>query len=244
MPDGAPLPSTISKTSFCYKEKVRGLAYLKRVVAAVAFMCCVCTAYAQEEEGIEVITEPPPPPGQLPEASDVEPPIVEEEPLPIEIPSEQPPEKPKEPIGHLRVGGGIGFGFGADITSFGISPQVSYIIKRIVEPGVSVSYQFAKDRFPDPDVTWNTFGTSLFTRLYPIPVLFFLIEGELINTGFRRGDFTSGRNNYGNLLLGGGFLQGVGKGAFVGVSLKVNVFTNPFYPNHFPIISVGGGYAF
>lgn len=232
---------------------MRGLAYLGRIAATTAFMCSVCTAYAQDDQGVEVvddqgvevITEPPPQPPTDPQpAPEVEPPPAEEGPLPTEGPSEQPPEKPKEPIGHLRVGGGIGFGFGSDTTSFGIAPQVSYIIKRIVEPGVTVSYRFTKDRLPIEDVTWHTVGGSLFVRLYPIPALFFLIEGELINTGFRQGDFTSGRNNYGNLLLGGGFLQGVGKGAFVGVSLKVNVFTNPFYPNHFPIIAVGGGYAF
>ncbi len=236
---------------FCYKTMVTSSAYLRGVVATGVFMCCVCTAYAQDDagveviddEGVEVITEPPPPAEPL-EPPAVELPPAEEEPLPIAIPSEQPPEKPKEPIGHLRVGGGIGFGFGSNVTSFGIAPQVSYIIKRIVEPGVSVSYQFTKDRSQIEDISWHTFGASIFTRLYPIPALFFLIEGELINTGFRQGGFTSGRNNYGNLLLGGGFLQGVGKGAFVGVSLKVNVFTNPFYPNHYPIISVGGGYAF
>ena len=57
-------------------------------------------------------------------------------------------------------------------------------------------------------------------------------------------DFTSGRRNYGNLLLGGGFVLGVGKGAFVATSLKVAVFRNAFYPDAFPIISVGAGYAF
>jgi hypothetical protein len=197
-----------------------------------ALTFCVCTVRAQEGRDVEVITEPPPP-GEPQQPPEVEPP-----------PAEEPPEKPEEPIGHLRVGGGIGFGFGTDITFVGISPQVSYIIKRIVEPGLAFRYQYAKDRFPIPDVTWHTFGGSLFVRLYPVPILFFLIEGEIINTGFRQGGFQSGRDNYGNLLLGGGYMMGVGRGAFFGFSLKVNVFTNPFYPSHFPIISVGAGYAF
>ena len=50
--------------------------------------------------------------------------------------------------------------------------------------------------------------------------------------------------NYGNLLLGGGLVMGVGKGAFVATSLKIAVFRNAFYPSAFPIISIGGGYAF
>ncbi len=197
-----------------------------------AFAVCAGTAYAQEGEDVQIITDPPPP-GEPQQPPEVEPP-----------PADEPSEKPEEPIGHLRVGGGIGFGFGTDITFVGISPQVSYIIKRIVEPGVALRYQYTRDRFPIPDVTWHTFGGSLFVRLYPIPILFFLIEGEIINTGFRQGDFQSGRDNYGNLLLGGGYMMGLGRGAFFGFSLKVNVFTNPFYPSHFPIISVGAGYAF
>ena len=39
-------------------------------------------------------------------------------------------------------------------------------------------------------------------------------------------------------------VMGVGKGAFVATSLKIPVFRNAFYPSAFPIISVGGGYAF
>ena len=94
-----------------------------------------------------------------------------------------------------------------------------------------------------PNASWHTFGTSLFVRLYPISTLFLLVEGELINTGFRQGDFKSGRTNYGNLFLGGGYLMGVGRGAFVIVSLKVNVFRNDFYPTNIPIFGVGAGFG-
>jgi len=96
---------------------------------------------AQDDPAPEIITEPPPqtkPPPQ--------------------------PTKAKEPPGHLRVGGGIGFGIGTDFISLGISPQVSYIFKRIVEPGVAFSYQYAKDRVPIPEVIWHTYGGSLFVR--------------------------------------------------------------------------------
>ena len=110
--------------------------------------------------------------------------------------------------------------------------------------GLSVRYRYTKDRLLSPAAVWNTFGSSLFVRLYPIPALFFLIEGEIINTGFKQGGFTSGRSNFGNLLLGGGYLIGVGRGAFVAVSLKVNVFRNAFYPNNIPIFGVGGGFTF
>ncbi|MGB8330125.1 MAG: hypothetical protein WCE62_08340 [Polyangiales bacterium] len=172
-----------------------------------------------------IITEPP----------------TEEPPL-EQGPSE--PSKPKEPVGHLRVGGGIGFGFGTGFVSVGVAPQVSYIVKRIVEPGVALRYQFSRDRVVEPEVTWNTFGASLFVRLYPIQPLFFLVEGEVINTGAKQAGFTYDRETYGNLLLGGGVVFGVGRGAFMGMSLKIAVLRNPFYPDAFPIISAGAGYAF
>jgi len=184
----------------------------------------------------EIITEPP---AQAPEP--LEPPPAEQPPL--EEPQAQ-ASKPTEPLGHLRIGGGVGFGFATDFISFGIAPQVSYIFKRIVEPGVAFSYAFSRDRFAVPEVKWNTLGGSLFARLYPIQPLFFLVEGEVINTGAKQGGVSAGRQTYGNLLLGGGFLIGVGRGAFMGMSLKFAVFRNPFYPDLFPIISAGGGYAF
>jgi len=169
------------------------------------------------------------------------------EPSPAAPPLEQPPSepsKPEQPLGHLRVGGGVGFGFATDFVAVGVSPQVSYIIKRIVEPGVAFRYEFARQRLPGLEVKWNTFGGSLFVRLYPIQPLFVLVEGEVINTGAKQGGVSSGRATYGNLLLGGGFLIGVGRGAFMGMSIKFAVFRNPFYPDVFPIISAGGGYAF
>jgi hypothetical protein len=200
-------------------------------LGALALHAAAPQALAQEEPEPEVITEPPP---QL-------------EPPPAEPPPEQPPpepEKPAEPLGHLRVGGGIGFGFSTGFISIGISPQVSYIFKRIVEPGVALRYQYSKDRLPVQDITWHTYGGSLFVRVFPIPQFFIIVEGEIINTGWKQAGFTSGRRNYGNLLLGGGFVIGVGKGAFMATSLKIPVFRNAFYPDAFPIISIGAGYAF
>ena len=192
---------------------------------------------AQEEPEIEIITEPPPQPSEPPPADS--PPS---EPAPQPPPPQ--PDKPKEPLGHLRVGGGIGFGFSTGLISVGVSPQVSYIFKRIVEPGVSLRYEFTRDRIVIPQRTWHTYGGSIFVRIFPIKQLFFLVEGELINSGWKQGGFSSGRKNYGNLLLGGGLVMGVGKGVFVATSLKIAVLRNAFYPDAFPIISVGAGYAF
>ncbi len=206
-------------------------------VGALTALVGASGVFAQEQPEVVIITEPPPQAEPAPEGETKEP----------EAPPVEPPPKvepPEEKLGQLRVAGGIGFGFGSNTLSFGISPQVSYIIKKIVEPGVAIRYEYTKDRLVVPEATWNTFGSSLFVRLYPIRSLFIIVEGELINTGFKQGGFTSGRANYGNLLLGGGYLMGVGRGAFVIVSLKVNVFRNPFYPSNIPIIGFGAGFGF
>ena len=197
---------------------------------------------AQDNSEIEVISEPPPQSEPAPQGE----PMPEESP-PAELPPAPPlPEldKPKEPLGHLRVGGGIGLGFASDLITVGVAPQVSYIFKNIVEPGVSIRYQFTRDNVPTKTITWHTYGSSLFVRVFPIQQLFILVEGEVINTGRKQGGIRFPRQTYGNLLLGGGFVIGVAKGVFVATSLKVPVLRNPFYPTAFPIISVGGGYGF
>ncbi len=222
-------------TLICHNERVLGLAWYGATFISVGVLVIsipALSALAQDETEIEVITEPP----QQAEP----PPPVEPEPEPPPVT----PAPPKEKLGQLRVGGGIGFGFSTGFITVGVAPQVSYIFKRIVEPGVSVRYQYSKDRLLVPEVIWHTFGGSLFTRIFPVQQLFFLIEGEVINTGPQVGGVKAARETYGNLLLGGGLILGVGKGAFVATSLKIAVFRNPFYPDAFPIISVGAGYAF
>lgn len=237
----------ISKTSFCYKERVSRLTWPGAFFGAVfgvfwGGLALYPIALAQDEPEVEIITEPPTESGPEP----AEPPQLETPPPADPSPEEPVPkvEPPKEQPGQLRVGGGIGFGVGTGFISVGIAPQVSYIFKRIVEPGVSMRYQYSKDRVAIPEVVWHTYGASLFVRLFPIPQLFVLVEGEIINTGWKTDIASSGRRNYGNLLLGGGYMIGVGKGAFMGLSVKFPVLRNPFYPTVFPIISFGAGYAF
>ncbi|MEM7435437.1 MAG: hypothetical protein AAF436_09825 [Myxococcota bacterium] len=208
--------------------------WMSFVVAASALVPAV-HAPAQEPD---VVVEPP----------DAPPPRVERGPTPAVVetgaPAVEATVEPEEPVGRLRVGGGLGLGFGTDITFVSVAPQVSYLIKRIVEPGVAFLYQYTRDRFPIEDVIWHTYGGSLFARIYPISSLFFVVEGELLNAGFRQGGFESGRSNYWNLFFGGGYGLGVGRGVFMVFSIKVNVFRTDLYPSNFPIFSIGAGYTF
>jgi len=151
---------------------------------------------------------------------------------------------PKQPLGIWRFGGGLGFSFFNDYFFLTIEPQASYLIKRIVEPGATLVYQWSKDTLPDPNVVRHTVGGRLFARLYPIRQLFILVEGELLNSGVKQGEFSGDRKNYPNLFLGGGFLFGLGKGVFLSTGIKVNVFTSDLYPDHFPIFTLGAGFGF
>lgn len=207
------------------------MSRLKRLGAVAVQVAAIAGApavSAQEGETV-IVTEPP-------EGTPAEPEAGSSRPVPT--------TPPKQTLGQLRVGGGLGLGFGSNLITVAVAPQVSYVFKKIVEPGVSVRYEYTNDRLIEPNAIWHTFGTSLFVRFYPIQSLFVLVEGELINTGFTQGGFSSGRRNYGNLFLGGGYLMAVGRGAFVAVSLKVNVFRNAFYPSNIPIFGVGAGYGF
>ncbi|MEM7136741.1 MAG: hypothetical protein AAF500_09195 [Myxococcota bacterium] len=206
----------------------------------VAWSALVPAAHAPAQEPDVVVAPPDAPP----------PPRVERGPTPPVVETGAPPgeaavkAEDEEPIGRLRVGGGLGLGFGTDITFVSVAPQVSYLIRRIVEPGVAFLYQYTRDRFPIEDVIWHTYGGSLFARIYPISSLFFVVEGELLNAGFRQAGFNSGRTNYWNLFLGGGYGLGVGRGVFMVFSIKVNVFRTDLYPSNFPIFSFGVGYTF
>jgi len=212
-------------------------------VGVLGVLTIAHSALAQDNTEIEVISEPPTQEAPAPQSEP-----TPEEPPPAELPPAPPPlpelDKPKEPLGHLRLGGGIGLGFASDLITVGVAPQVSYIFKNIVEPGVSIRYQFTRDNVPIETITWHTYGSSLFVRIFPIQQLFLLVEGEVINTGRKQGGIRFPRKTYGNLLLGGGFMIGVAKGVFIATSIKVPVLRNPFYPTAFPIISVGGGYGF
>ena len=201
---------------------------------AGAFVVLSAPAVLAQQE-VEIITETPP-------SAEPPPAPVEPEPTPEEAPPKV--EPPKQTLGQLRVGAGVGFGFASSLITFGVAPQVSYLFKKIVEPGVSIRYQYTNDKLVIPNAVWHTLGASLFTRIYPIPSIFVLIEGEIINTGYKQDGVKSGRTNYGNLFLGGGYVMGVGRGAFVAVSLKVNVFRNAFYPSNIPIFGVGAGFGF
>lgn len=234
----------------------RNMGILRRS-AGVALLLTLCsqptapkTAKAQDPSGAELISTPPQStapatstPASEPAQSPSAPGGASSGPQSREA-ANLDLAKPKEPLGIWRFGGGLGFSFLNDYFFLTIEPQASYLIKRIVEPGATLVYQWSKDTFPDPNLVRHTVGGRLFARVYPIRQLFVLVEGELLNSGVKRGQLSSDRENYPNLFLGGGFVFGLGKGAFFSAGIKVNVFTSDLYPDHFPIFTIGAGVGF
>lgn len=224
---------------------------LRSVVAAFVFLFTCPEALAQydddsgpsgypvEGEGEPVVTEPP---ESLGVTEDPPPPIMEDSPPP---PAEEPEEKPvrTKPPGHLRFGGGFGFGFAGDSTSIRVSPAVSYIFLNRVEPGATLLYEYRKDRAFSPHLSTHALGGSLFTRVYVFQGFFFVAEGLLQNV-WTKGTFLFPPGFYGNLLLGGGYVYFIGKTAFAGASIKVNVIRNALYPTTQPFFSFGVGAQF
>ncbi len=169
---------------------------------------------------------------------------VTEDPVPpISIAIEDAP-KPKPPLGHVRVGGSFGFSMSSNFIFLDVSPAVSYLIRKRVEPGARFIYQYSKDRLPGPDIRGNTIGGSLFLRAFVIGTLFAEVEGLLLNTGFKQSGFSTPRETFGNVLLGGGYMIPLGGSAFAGLSIKVNLIRNALYPETRPFISVGAGAQF
>lgn len=231
----------------------RSMGIFRSLGASLLFLSvllvCVYSANAQDGGEAEVISEPPPV-SQSPQTLPSRPSSTVSSQGTATTTGPQPREtanldlEPKQPLGIWRFGGGFGFSYFNDYLFLSIEPQASYLIKRIVEPGAALVYQWSKDKFPDPNVIRHTIGGRLFARVYPIRQLFILVEGELLNSGIKQGDSTADRENYPNLFLGGGFVFGLGKGAFFSTGLKVNIFTSDLYPDHFPIFSIGAGVGF
>ncbi len=64
---------------------------------------------------------------------------------------------------HVRFGGGLGFGFGTDITTIDVSPSAIYDFQNGFALGIGIGYLYAKNR----DIKSNVISPSLITLYNP-----------------------------------------------------------------------------
>jgi hypothetical protein len=120
----------------------------------------------------------------------------------------QPP--PKTSIrDRLFYGGNVGLSFG-DVDYVDVSPYLGMDFGHNVFGGVGVLYRYRDDSRYDPDLTTSDYGASLFVRYRLTPQLFLHGEYNWTNFEYPLLDGSTVRDDYGGVLLGGGFAHALG----------------------------------
>ena len=113
--------------------------------------------------------------------------------------------------GKLRVGGGLGLGFGNNgYFGFNISPYAGYMLTPQLEGGMTVGYQYAKNDF----VKWSMFSVGPYANYY-IGQMFFARAHYEYFTGNQEEESTGAEYDFDEsaLWLGGGY-QSTGRVRF------------------------------
>ncbi|MDO9510383.1 MAG: hypothetical protein Q7J34_01375 [Bacteroidales bacterium] len=140
--------------------------------------------------------------------------------------------------GHWVFGGNIGARFGA-ITQIDVSPSAAYQFNRFLLAGTGLTYQYYYNGNYTPPFSTHIFGSRVFTQVYPIPQAFGHAEFEMLNIRVRNKD--DGREWVPSLLLGGGYNQAMGSGAYASFMILWDVIRSANSPYENPIIRVGFG---
>lgn len=136
----------------------------------------------------------------------------------------------------VTYGGNFGALFGS-LTYVDISPFVGYKFTKELMVGVGVSYIYYRQRY-SPSQVYQThlYGGRLFTQYAVFPNIF--LHGELEALNFDYYDFLSGTNSrawFVTPLLGGGYIQPIGKRSSLRVTALYAFNTDnpksPYYGN-------------
>lgn len=145
-------------------------------------------------------------------------------------------------MGKLRVGGGVGLGFGNnDYFALSVNPNIGYMLTPQLEGGLTLGYQYSKWA----NVKSNLFGVGPYLTLYPVEGLFLRSRYEYFTGNFKiKGSPESVNRDENALWLGGGYGSS-GKVAFyAGAEYNVlwkkekSMFSNGFRP----IVGVSVGF--
>jgi hypothetical protein len=141
---------------------------------------------------------------------------------------------------NLFTGGSVTMSFYSGGTILGANPIFGYKIANWLDAGVALNYTYqgSRDNYEINDkIRQHVFGPGVFTRIYPVPMLFLHAQAE---HNFNNWNYSSADGSYkqsdvtdaNSLLLGGGWAQGRQKGSnsFFYIEILFDVLKNKYSP--------------
>jgi hypothetical protein len=141
---------------------------------------------------------------------------------------------------NLFTGGSITMSFYTGGTILGANPIFGYKIANWLDGGIALNYTYqgSRDNYELNDkIRQHVFGPGVFTRIYPVPMLFLHAQAE---HNFNNWNYSSADGSYrqsdvtdaNSLLLGGGWAQGRQRGSnsFFYIEILFDVLKNKYSP--------------
>jgi hypothetical protein len=141
---------------------------------------------------------------------------------------------------NLFTGGSVTMSFYSGGTILGANPIFGYKIANWLDAGIALNYTYqgSRDNYEINDkIRQHVFGPGVFTRIYPVPMLFLHAQAE---HNFNNWNYSSADGSYkqsdvtdaNSLLLGGGWAQGRQKGSssFFYIEILFDVLKNKYSP--------------
>jgi hypothetical protein len=146
----------------------------------------------------------------------------------------------------VYFGGNLGLSFGT-ITSVQIEPLAGYILddKRKLSVGAGLSYWYYRDDRFVPVYESDSYGYRLFSRYRILPPVYAHVEFSQLNFELFRIDGTTYRGWVPFLLVGGGYVAGIGGRSSITVQILWDVLQDVNSPyGGQPFFSMGVGVGF
>ena len=141
---------------------------------------------------------------------------------------------------NLFTGGSVTMSFYSGGTILGANPIFGYKLTNWLDGGLAFNYTYqgSRDNYEVNDkIRQHVFGPGVFTRIYPVPMLFLHAQAE---HNFNNWNYSSADGSYkqndvtdaNSLLLGGGWAQGRQKGSnsFFYIEILFDVLKNKYSP--------------
>ena len=154
---------------------------------------------------------------------------------------------------NLFTGGSVTMSFYSGGTILGANPIFGYKIANWLDAGIALNYTYqgSRDNYELNDkIRQHVFGPGVFTRIYPLPMLFLHAQAE---HNFNNWNYSNADGSYkqsdvtdaNSLLLGGGWAQGRQKGSssFFYIEILFDVLKNKYSPYVNNVYDPSGGVA-